>query len=239
MTPRTALWLAAGLGVLLILVPGIDLTVSGWFYSPGQGFAWNDAPLAEAISKTVQIVSRIGGVLLLLAALWAWARQRRLFGLDARRWGFLFLALAIGPGLVANAILKDHWGRARPRQVVEFGGTAAFSPPLVIAGQCSRNCSFVAGDPTVGFVVHAAAYLMPPRRRRRVFWGAMGLGAALGLLRVGMGAHFFSDVVFAAAVILLVTAALHMLLFDRWATAAAWRDFTRGLIRWPKPAGAP
>ena len=29
-------------------------------------------------------------------------------------------------------------------------------------------------------------------------------------------------------------AGLHALLFDRWSTTAAWRDFTRGLIRWPE-----
>ncbi|MGK9167039.1 phosphatase PAP2 family protein [Inquilinus limosus] len=235
MTPRTALWFAVTVGAVLVLAPGIDLVVSGWFYTPGSGFAWAGAPLAEAIHEAVQILVRMAAVLLLLAAVWTWLRQRRLLGLDARRWTFMLLALAIGPGLVANAVLKDHWGRARPRQVEAFGGTAAFTPPLVPADQCRRNCSFVAGDPTIGFVVHSAAYVVPARRRRRIFWGSMALGGALGLLRVGMGGHFFSDVVFAAAVILLVSAGLHTLMFDRWSTAAAWRDFTRGLIRWPEP----
>jgi lipid A 4'-phosphatase len=231
-TPRVALWSAIAVGLLLVLVPGIDLVVAGWFYTPGRGFAWDGAPLAEAIHEAVQLVVRTAGVLLLVAVGWTWLRQCRLLGLDARRWTFLFLALAIGPGLVANAVLKDHWGRARPRQVEAFGGGAAFTPPLIPAGECRRNCSFVAGDPTVGFVVHSVGYVVPARRRRRVFWGAMALGGALGLLRIGMGGHFFSDVVFAAAVVLLVSAGLHMLLFDRRSTAAAWRDFTRGLIRW-------
>lgn len=235
MTPRAALWLAVVLCAFLVLVPGIDLAISGWFYAPGSGFAWDGAPLAEAIHELVQIVVRAGGVLLLVAALWTWVAERRLLGLDVRRWTFLALALAIGPGLVANAVLKDHWGRARPRQVEAFGGTAVFTPPLIPAGQCGRNCSFVAGDPTVGFVVHSVAYVVPARRRRRIFWGSMALGGLLGLLRIGMGGHFFSDVVFAAVAILLVSAGLHALLFDRWRTAAAWRDFTRGLIRWPEP----
>jgi lipid A 4'-phosphatase len=234
-TPRPALWLAVALCALLVLVPGIDLVVSGWFYAAGSGFAWDGAPLAEAIHEVVQILVRTAAVLLLVATLWTWLRQRRLLGLDARRWTFLALALALGPGLIANAVLKDHWGRARPRQVEAFGGTAIFTPPLIPAGQCGRNCSFVAGDPTVGFVVHSVAYVVPARRRRRTFWGSMALGGLLGLLRIGMGGHFFSDVVFAAAVILLVSAGLHALLFDRWSTAAAWRDFTRGLIRWPEP----
>ncbi|WP_051249186.1 phosphatase PAP2 family protein [Inquilinus limosus] len=236
MTPRTALWLAVAVAALLVLAPGIDLVVSGWFYAPGSGFAWAGASLAEAIHEAVQVLVRIAAVLLLLAAAWTWLRQRRLLGLDARRWTFLLLALAIGPGLVANTVLKDHWGRARPRQVEAFGGAAAFTPPLIPADQCRRNCSFVAGDPTIGFVVHSAAYVVPARRRRRIFWGSMALGGALGLLRIGMGGHFFSDVLFAGAVVLLVSAGLHALMFDRWSTAAAWRDFTRGLIRWPGPS---
>ncbi|WP_395675346.1 phosphatase PAP2 family protein [Inquilinus sp.] len=235
MTPRVALWLAVALCALLVLVPGIDLVISGWFYEPGRGFAWDGAPLAEAAHELVQIIVRAGGVVLVVGALWTWLAERRLLGLDARRWTFLALALAIGPGLVANAVLKDHWGRARPRQVEAFGGTAVFTPPLIPAGQCGRNCSFVAGDPTVGFVIHSVAYVVPARRRRRIFWGSMALGGGLGLLRIGMGGHFFSDVVFAAAVILLVSAGLYTLLFDRWRMAAAWRDFTRGLIRWPEP----
>ena len=233
MTPRIALWIAMAVGALLVLVPGIDLVVAGWFYEAGRGFAWDGASLAEAIHEAVQLAVRTAGILLLIAAGWTGLRQSRLLGLDARRWTFLFLALAIGPGLVANAVLKDHWGRARPRQVEAFGGSAAFTPPLIPAGECRRNCSFVAGDPTVGFVVHSVGYVVPARRRRRVFWGSMALGGALGLLRIGMGGHFFSDVLFAAAVVLLVSAGLHALLFDRWSTAAAWRDFTRGLIRWP------
>lgn len=236
MTPRVALWLAIAVCTVLVLLPGIDLMVAGWFYSTGSGFAWDGAPLAEAIHGALQFVVRVAAILLLVAAGWSWLRQRRLLGLDARRWTFLLLALAIGPGLVANTLLKDHWGRARPRQIEAFGGTATFTPPLIPAGQCSRNCSFVAGDPTVGFVVHSVAYLAPARRRRRIFWGSMALGGLLGLLRIGMGGHFFSDVVFAAAVTLLVSAGLHTLLFDRWSTAAAWHDFTRGLLRWPERA---
>ncbi|MDR6292826.1 lipid A 4'-phosphatase [Inquilinus ginsengisoli] len=236
MTPRVALWLAVAVCAVLVLLPGIDLVVAGWFYAAGSGFAWDGAPLAEAIHQAVQFAARAGAALLLAAAAWTWLRPARLLGLDARRWTFLLLALAIGPGLVANAVLKDHWGRARPRQVEAFGGAAAFSPPLIPAGQCSRNCSFVAGDPTVGFVVHSVAYVVPRRRRRPIFWGSMALGGAIGLLRIGMGGHFLSDVVFAAAVTLLVSAGLHALLFDRWTTAAAWRDFTRGLVRWPQPS---
>jgi len=38
----------------------------------------------------------------------------------------IILTLIIGPGLLVNAIFKDHWGRPRPRQVQEFGGRWEF-----------------------------------------------------------------------------------------------------------------
>ena len=75
----------------------------------------------------------------------------------------------LGPGLVVNGILKEHWGRARPRDVTQFGGDRRFTPALVIADQCERNCSFSAGHPSAGFALAALAYASISRRRR---WAA-------------------------------------------------------------------
>ena len=55
-------------------------------------------------------------------------------------------AFCFGPGLVVNGVLKAFWGRARPSQILEFGGAAQFTPPVQIADQCARNCSFVSGE---------------------------------------------------------------------------------------------
>ena len=58
----------------------------------------------------------------------------------------LGIVLGIFVSLLVNALLKDHWGRARPNETTLFGGDGAFSGPFVIAGQCARNCSFVSGE---------------------------------------------------------------------------------------------
>jgi lipid A 4'-phosphatase len=232
MTPRTAVRLGIALAIVLVILPVIDLSISSWFYD-GQDFVWQRSGWASFIQKIIRTATIVIAVGTIAFAVWATVAHRALLGLDARRWLFLFLALAIGPGLVANAILKDHWGRPRPREVAEFGGPLPFSPPLVIAAQCDRNCSFVAGDPTIGWYASSFAYVAPARRRRTLFWSGIGLGAAIGLLRIGMGGHFFSDVLFGAAAVLGVIAALHALLFGKRETALAWRHFTRGVIRWP------
>jgi len=176
---------AATMGVL-IGWPAIDLTTSRVFYTPGSGFS-HSAILAAIHADLRYFVIAI--VVLTAAALAAWKRRRRAAL-------YLLLALALGPGLVVNTVLKDHWGRARPTQIVEFGGTQKFTPAFVPADQCATNCSFPAGDPAVGFFLVSAALLVPGLTTRRwAIAGAVAAGAALGLMRIAQGGHFLSDVI--------------------------------------------
>jgi lipid A 4'-phosphatase len=101
-------------------------------------------------------------------------------------------------------------GRARPKQIVEFGGTKVFTPPLLPASQCRRNCSFISGEAASTYVTfYAAAVLVPQWSVPLVIAGTLG-GLATGLVRMSQGAHFLSDVVFAgvfmALTVLLVRA---------------------------------
>lgn len=131
-----------------------------------------------------------------------------------------------GPVLVANTLLKDHRGRARPMQVREFNGTRQFTPPLLISDQCHKNCSFIAGDSALGFMLHRLAYLLGTRRRQRLlFWSGMAAVSLAGALRIWIGAHFFSDVVFAGTFMLLTAAIVHAMFYHWRRTLAWWRDF--------------
>lgn len=208
---------------LLVLVPAIDLVVSGWFFDPAGGFVLRYAPLPEFLHDAIQILSRLLGVALAGGLLLTLSMRRPILGLGGRQWLFLLAALVVGPGLVANTVFKDHWGRARPAQVEAFSGTRQFTPPLIIADQCRDNCSFVAGDPASGFYLHSFAYVVAPSRRRAVLAGGLAAGGLAGLLRIGMGAHFFSDVVFAGLFMVLTTAVLHAALFGAGATRRFWR----------------
>ena len=108
--------------------------------------------------------------------------------------------------------------------MTEFGGRAAFSPALIPQATAHRNGSFVAGDAAFGFYLTAFAYMFG-RNSRRVFWGGMAAGGAFGLARIMMGAHFLSDVLFAAFFMLLTIALLHALMFGRKDTRDFWRDW--------------
>lgn len=109
------------------------------------------------------------------------------------------LALFLGPLLITNWILKEFWGRARPFQTSEFGGTAEFSLPGSIVDECARNCSFVSGEAAAAFWLLWLVPLLPLAWR---VWGAIGVfgfASFVAGLRVAFGRHFFSDVAIAAA----------------------------------------
>ena len=145
--------LAAVLGIVLVSWPEIDLALSRAMQvcPDAPSFApWCETDPAVATLRKVfmALTVIIAAAVLFGAGRTIWERGG-LVGLAQARWCFLAAMLAIGPGLVANVILKDNWGRARPRQVVEFGGTKQFTPPLVPVRECVRNCSFVSGEASV------------------------------------------------------------------------------------------
>lgn len=223
----SALALLLGGLVATALQPALDIAVSGWFFDPAHqspdpanhGFYWRDYWAANAMHETAQWGARALAVALVI--LIAMNRYRKAAA-------FLLLALLLGPGLLTNTVLKDNWGRARPLQTSEFGGTKTFTPALLPADQCAKNCSFVSGDGALGFYLHSFFYVVPAAYRRRVFAaGLIGGGVIFGGLRIAMGAHFFSDVLWAGVLMLLASALLHMLFYGRAATVAAWRALFR------------
>ena len=123
-------------------------------------------------------------------------------------------SLIMGPAVVVNSVLKDHWDRARPRQVMEFGGDKKFTSALVISDQCARNCSFTSGHAAAGF-----AFIVGHFVTKGIFWLWLGIfsGLLVGFTRIIVGAHFLSDVLFSFFAVYL-TSALVTLIFVRIAS---------------------
>ena len=200
----------------LDLFPGIDLWASGLFHRPGAGFYLASWPPCCPRPRSLALFCRVAGAGIGGGDLTCPGRRRA--GI------FLLLALALGPGLMVNAVFKDHWGRARPAQVTEFGGDKHF----VIAGkpsdQCRSNCSFPAGDPSVGFVLVSVAFLLPQQARRGAGpWpGPWGWASALGLVRIAQGGHFLSDVVASGFLVFGLSWALYRLIVAWDGLGALW-----------------
>jgi lipid A 4'-phosphatase len=198
-------------GILFSIFPQIDLGISALFYRDGSFFGKIN-PGAEALRAAVLLIN----VLICAAAIAGLSIATILkgpwLGVSVAKWLFLAICLAVGPGLVCNYGLKNNRGRARPSQIAEFGGTKAYSPPLTPSDQCSRNCSFVAGEAsTIYIAFFAGAFIFPNRARKLIAAGIAAVSAA-GLLRMSQGAHFFSDVIF-SGVIMAITAGVIQLLF--------------------------
>lgn len=115
---------------------------------------------------------------------------------------YLVLVIAVGSGLISNVILKDHWGRPRPKHVIELGGDDPFVKVLTPAFELGGK-SFPCGHATMGFLFFAVALILR-NRRPLLSWTAMtlalGLGGLLGAARMLQGGHFPSDVLWAAGI---------------------------------------
>ncbi len=209
--PSPRVMAVAGLlfAALFLAFPGLDLITSRWLYTPARGFVLDGNLLTDFVHEHL-------GWVALAAAVSIWLANRTTNGaMTTAHWrkqaAYILLVLIIGPGLLVNVVFKDHWGRARPVQVENFGGHALFSPAWIPSRQCGTNCSFVCGDSSVGFSLLALAFLS--RRPRRWFLAAIGVGTALGLMRMAQGGHFFSDVVFSFFAVYFAAWLLHRLLF--------------------------
>jgi lipid A 4'-phosphatase len=190
--------LVGALILLFALRPQLDLRVVALFYEAGAGFPARHARWVQPIYYAFGYFWAVSVVLLALLVLSFLPRFRAVWEPRRKTIAYLLAVLLAGPGLLANTVLKDHWGRARPVKLVEFGGSAQYTPPLTPAAQCPRNCSFVSGHAAAAFYPMAGFWIT---RRRR--WLAAGIvsGLAVGTLRIAAGAHFLSDVLFAGILV--------------------------------------
>ena len=224
------LGVAALASALFLVAPEIDLATSRLFYDAKGGFVLSDWPPVVVLYRAVPLISWGMFILVGVGAAWLFLLDRPLWRLDRKALVFLVVSMAVAPGLLANSLLKDHWGRARPVQVEAFGGPHRFTPAPLPAAECDGNCSFVSGHAALGFSLVGFALLLPAGRTRRSSIAvAIGFGALVGLGRIAQGAHFLSDVVFAGLLVYGVTALLHWWIVQRDGLAAL--PFVR-LGRW-------
>lgn len=198
--------------------PEIDLRVSRVFHESATGFVIDNHPLTEALRLTIWNLA----VVLCLAAAFGTivgAAGREVL-LPTRAWGYILTLYILGPGVMVEMLTKPLWGRARPAQATEFGGSLHFSPPNELVGFCMRNCSFVSGEVSGATVTALALLLIRIHLRPQLHKTASNLllatalcmPLAVALQRVAAGRHFMSDTVFAMLFTLLLALALSTLL---------------------------
>jgi len=192
-----------------LALPDLDLWVSRLFYDPATGFLDRRYGFVE----TIRDLGQLAEWALAIAAILPFPLKVLLpdlrLPIRPRKALFVLTSLALGPGLIVNGILKSDWGRARPRQLVDFGGDAAYTPVWWLSDACHRNCSFVSGEGASAFWLLAVVVLVPKEWRWPVGVVTFLFAALVSLMRVMAGGHFLSDVLVAWVITLLVLLLCH------------------------------
>lgn len=197
---------SAPLLLLLVLtvvfwVTDIDISFSSRYFEPGAGWTQKDAQpwsflYHYGVVPAWVVTSAALGVLIVSLL------SRRLADYR-RRCAFLVLVMIVGPGLLVNTLFKQHWGRPRPRDLIEFSGEKQYvmlwskRPP-------DTGNSFASGHASTGFFLFTPYFFL---RRRSKWWAVfflalgLGYGSLIGMARIIQGAHFLSDVVWAGGLV--------------------------------------
>jgi lipid A 4'-phosphatase len=213
--------LICGLLVPVLSLLGLDTILSGCLYSSATGWVYGNQ-FPWRILYEYGVVPAYAAALLSLALLMAGcfrkniARYRHFFI-------YCILVLLIGPGLIVNVILKDHWGRPRPREVDLFGGSMPYHY-VWQEGDIGKGKSFPCGHAAAGFYMITPFFALR-RRRRRLAWTFLLIGTVYGSLmgfgRIAQGGHFLSDVVGSGVIVYAVGQSLAYLFdFGRSAESA-------------------
>jgi lipid A 4'-phosphatase len=238
---RTGLIIALAIAVLVGVIFGIDANLDLSLSRPFLEIIPGPHPFGLRISPAVMSVRNVS--LWLVAALVVPAaamlviklvRPRARLIISSRAIVFLLATIALGPGLLVNVVLKEHWGRSRPVDVVELRGDEKFVAWWDPRGECRGNCSFVSGDISGAFWTLAPAALAPPPWRALAYGGAIVFGAAVSLLRMAAGAHFFTDAVFSGVFMFLIIWVVHGAIY-RWPRTRLTDDDIESAIERARP----
>lgn len=194
-------------GIVFNLWP-LDLLLQSLFYK--GGWYLGEKPFIQAFYK----YSNIPALLTVLISLYVYASgfKRNSHYIRYRKIAvYLLLVMLIGPGLIINSLLKDQWGRPRPRDIVDYGGKYAYEAPFTM-DKSSPGKSFPCGHASMGFYFFALAFALGYKRDKRlkllIMLSALLYGSVIGLVRIMQGGHFLSDVIVSALILYLVSAAL-------------------------------
>lgn len=216
---KIALAIAVVAGLLFGFFPGLDLAVSRYFYETidiyHRPFSYRFEPLVMSLRHVGLWISAALAAPVVLAFALKLARPRSKMLISGRLIVFFVVSLVLGPGLLVNTALKNHWGRPRPIQVEQFDGPYKFVPWWDPHGACPTNCSFVSGDVASAFWTIAPAAVTPPQWRALAYGAALTFGVGMSIIRVIMGGHFLSDTIFAGVFTFLVIWLVHGFVY-RW-----------------------
>jgi lipid A 4'-phosphatase len=212
---RLYIWISfLVLSVLFVLFPQIDITVSAPFYN-GENFYLKGSLYERFFYNSVKVALILFTLVSFAIYIYNRVKKKNIFGMNSKSIIYIVLVLSIAPGLIVNATLKDHWGRARPAQIVQFGGDKEFTPAFIPSNQ--NGHSFSSGHTAAAFSFVGFALLVT---RRRKFWLSLAIvyGILVSIARLIAGGHFFSDIITSFFIVWVITHLLYKLVFKKDST---------------------
>lgn len=189
----------------------LDIIAQKPFFDAQKGWFMSETPFWEFVYK----FGIFPGYFLALAALVIISMSYWRINLIPWRKPALFLlfVLAIAPGILVNLVLKDHWGRPRPRDIVAFGGAENYLPPGEIGAHQGK--SFPCGHCSMGFFMALPFLFMRKKYKIAAYvflFSGLFFGILIGLARMMAGGHFLSDMLWSGGIVWLVAALGYRLL---------------------------
>ncbi|MEA3330231.1 MAG: phosphatase PAP2 family protein [Campylobacterota bacterium] len=193
-----------------VLWPEIDIYFTSLFYN-GEKFPLNNTLFDNIFYYSVKPLILTLSLLSLALFLYNFFRKKNILNINTTVILYIFLFLSVAPGLIVNATLKEHLGRARPAQTTYFGGDKEFTPAFILSDQ--KGYSFSSGHSAAAFSLIGFALLA---RKRRKIWLTLSLsyGILVSLARISVGGHFLSDTVTSFFIVYISTYFFYGLVVD-------------------------
>lgn len=207
--------LLAVITTLLFWDGSLDIAIEHLFYNPedpenpwplGDFWLWRlfyDAAFPSVIATAV-----IALALFLSSFL---VRSKTQFRFRAL---YVISVILLGPVVMVNLVLKDHWGRPRPKEIVEFNGQYDYQPPAVISETGGK--SFVCGHCSSGYMFFALYFILQKMRNIALLCTIL-YSLLMGFVRMSAGGHFISDVLWSGYVVFGVCWFLYYFVFREFA----------------------
>jgi len=180
--------------IAIVSIFGIDIKIQSLLFDKiNNSWEYANFPLwtflyryGQKIAVTIGVISLAVLLLSLFVKKMSSARNKALF---------LVLVILLAPGFIVQT-LKITWGRPRPREIINYGGTleyrTPFEPNFALAGDTNTGNSFPSGHAAVGFYTIALYFVF---RKRWVLAITVAYGTLMSIARMAQGAHFLSDIV--------------------------------------------
>lgn len=206
-----SLWLGFFLSIPFFLYfSEVDLFVSHLFYKDNSFFL-NDTPLEKFFHSSIRPIIILSLLIPLGITIYNYRTNKTLWGMTKRKLLYIFLVLALAPGLIVNLFLKEGCERPRPVQIKEFGSKKEFYPAFTITNQ--GKDSFSSGHVAAAFSLVGLAMLA---QRRRKLWIMIATTYGIGMMiaRVAAGGHFLSDVITSFFIVTIANLILYKYLIE-------------------------